>query len=427
MRALAARHDVLAIEVIDPRELELPDVGVLELIDTETGRRIEVQTASVKLRQRYAEAAAAQRAGDRARRCAARAPSTWCCAPTATGSSTSCSTSGTVAAGARGRAVVPMSFLAGWRLVCSCSSSSRSLVAYVIVQRQRRKYVVRFTNVDLLASVAPKRPGWRRHLAAALPAARAGAVGRRVRAAARGRRRCRARRATVMLAFDVSQSMAADDVKPTRLEAAQHAAVRFADILPPEVQARARRRSPGSASVRRAADSRTVRSCKAAVRNVELQQRTAIGEAIFASLGAIETIRIDGKERKVRRPRIVRDVGRLHQRRPAQRRGRRGRGEGEGAGVDDLVRHPGRHRRRAGRSGAVPADREALRKIADDTGGRFASAATEKDLRKTYEDLGSRLAEVTRRREVTPWFIGAALLFAFVAAGTSLVWTSRLP
>ena len=75
----------------------------------------------------------------------------------------------------------------------------------------------------------------------------------------------------------------------------------------------------------------------------------------------------------------------------------------------------------------VPADREALRKIADDTGGRFASAATEKDLRKTYEDLGSRLAEVTRRREVTPWFIGAALLFAFAAAGTSLVWTSRLP
>ena len=61
VRALSARHDVLAIEVIDPRELELPDVGVLELIDTETGRRIEVQTASAKLRQRYAEAAAAQR------------------------------------------------------------------------------------------------------------------------------------------------------------------------------------------------------------------------------------------------------------------------------------------------------------------------------------------------------------------------------
>ena len=76
VRALATRHDVLAIEVVDPRELELPDVGVLELIDTETGRRIEVQTASAKLRARYAEAAAAQRQATRGgaagRRC--RAP-----------------------------------------------------------------------------------------------------------------------------------------------------------------------------------------------------------------------------------------------------------------------------------------------------------------------------------------------------------------
>ena len=63
LRALTERHDVLAIDVIDPRELELPNVGVLTLIDTETGRRIEVQTASEKLRARYAEAAAAQRAG----------------------------------------------------------------------------------------------------------------------------------------------------------------------------------------------------------------------------------------------------------------------------------------------------------------------------------------------------------------------------
>ena len=62
VRKLAARHDVLAIEVVDPRELELPDVGVLELIDPETGRVHEVQTADRRLRRRYAEAASAQRA-----------------------------------------------------------------------------------------------------------------------------------------------------------------------------------------------------------------------------------------------------------------------------------------------------------------------------------------------------------------------------
>ena len=62
MRRLAVRHDVLAVEVIDPRELALADVGVLELVDPETGDRYEVQTSDPRLRERYAAAAAAQRA-----------------------------------------------------------------------------------------------------------------------------------------------------------------------------------------------------------------------------------------------------------------------------------------------------------------------------------------------------------------------------
>ncbi len=61
VRKLAVRHDVLAIEVVDPRELELPDVGVLTLADPETGALHEVQTADPALRRRYAEAAGAQR------------------------------------------------------------------------------------------------------------------------------------------------------------------------------------------------------------------------------------------------------------------------------------------------------------------------------------------------------------------------------
>jgi uncharacterized protein (DUF58 family) len=61
LRKLGVRHDVLAVEIVDPRELELPDVGVLLLADPETGRTHEVQTADPKLRARYAEAAAAQR------------------------------------------------------------------------------------------------------------------------------------------------------------------------------------------------------------------------------------------------------------------------------------------------------------------------------------------------------------------------------
>jgi uncharacterized protein (DUF58 family) len=60
LRRLAARHQVLAVHVTDPRERELPDVGLLTLVDPETGRRREVPTASRRLRERYAAAARRQ-------------------------------------------------------------------------------------------------------------------------------------------------------------------------------------------------------------------------------------------------------------------------------------------------------------------------------------------------------------------------------
>jgi uncharacterized protein (DUF58 family) len=62
LQRLAARHDVVVLEVVDPRELELPDVGYLVLMDPETGRRRDVFTGDPRLRERYATAAAAQRA-----------------------------------------------------------------------------------------------------------------------------------------------------------------------------------------------------------------------------------------------------------------------------------------------------------------------------------------------------------------------------
>ena len=63
LRVLARRHDVLVGEVVDPRELELPDVGVLRLVDPESGRMLEVSTRSRGLRERYAAAAAERRVG----------------------------------------------------------------------------------------------------------------------------------------------------------------------------------------------------------------------------------------------------------------------------------------------------------------------------------------------------------------------------
>ena len=61
VRRLASRHQVLAVEIVDPRELELPDVGLLTLVDPETGHRREVWTGRRGLRSRYAADAAAQR------------------------------------------------------------------------------------------------------------------------------------------------------------------------------------------------------------------------------------------------------------------------------------------------------------------------------------------------------------------------------
>jgi uncharacterized protein (DUF58 family) len=61
MRALAQRHEVIAVEVIDPREVDLPDVGLIAVVDPETGRRRMVDTARPDIRKRYAEVAARRR------------------------------------------------------------------------------------------------------------------------------------------------------------------------------------------------------------------------------------------------------------------------------------------------------------------------------------------------------------------------------
>ncbi|HWT26204.1 MAG TPA: hypothetical protein VN213_22035, partial [Solirubrobacteraceae bacterium] len=58
---LAARHDVLAVEIADPREAELPDAGHLVVEDPETGRRVEADTASAELRRRFAAGELARR------------------------------------------------------------------------------------------------------------------------------------------------------------------------------------------------------------------------------------------------------------------------------------------------------------------------------------------------------------------------------
>jgi uncharacterized protein (DUF58 family) len=61
LRGLSGRHELLAVEVVDPRELELPDVGDLTVVDPESGQTLEVPTGNAEFRRRFAEGAAEQR------------------------------------------------------------------------------------------------------------------------------------------------------------------------------------------------------------------------------------------------------------------------------------------------------------------------------------------------------------------------------
>ena len=129
-----------------------------------------------------------------------------------------------------------MSFLSPSRLLLLLVVAGL-LAAYVIVQRQRKPYAVRFTNVDLLASVAPRHASWRRHLAAGASLL---ALSLLVLAFARPVHSVGVPRetATVMLAVDVSRSMRADDVAPTRLRAAQRSVETFVEQVAAPVPAR---------------------------------------------------------------------------------------------------------------------------------------------------------------------------------------------
>lgn len=299
------------------------------------------------------------------------------------------------------------------------------LGVYVVLQMRRRSYPVRFTNIELLATVAPRRPGWRRHVPAAIYLL---ALATLIAGFARPARdeRVPRERATIIMAIDTSLSMQATDVRPSRIDAAKVAAGTFLDILPPRINVGLVAFN-GTAAVRvpPTIDRDAVRTM---IDSLQLGEATATGEAIYASLDAIASVPPDD-EGTAPPARIVlmtdgaRTVGRDENAAATAAREANVPVSTIAFGTDyGTIRIP-----EDPRVIPVPVDREAMRTIADETNGRFYSAASEQQLKEVYENIGSSVGYTTEQREITTWFVAGAVILLIGAGVFSLVWFSRLP
>jgi len=315
-----------------------------------------------------------------------------------------------------------MSFLAPGRLLLLTALLVLAGL-YVVLQLRRGRYAVRFTNLALLEKVAPVRPGWRRHAPAAAFLLMMGLF---VTGFARPATDVRVPReqATIMVAVDVSTSMEATDVEPSRIAAAKQAARAFVNSLPERFNVGLVAFSGGA--VVTVAPTTDRRAMLAGIDGLTLSPRTAIGEGVFTSLQAITNFGVQfGESAPPGRVVLLSDGTNTAGRSPAAAAERAAQarvpvstiayGTAEGVIYQN------------GTPVAVPVDGPALERLAQETGGRFYEAASGEELRQVYEDIGSSVGYRTERREIWAWFIGAGLILACVAAAGSLLWFSRIP
>jgi Ca-activated chloride channel family protein len=300
-------------------------------------------------------------------------------------------------------------------------------VAYVVLQRRRPRYALRFTEVELLASVVPRSVAWRRHLPAALLLLSLVAI---TAAFARPEADVRVPReqATVVVVLDTSLSMQATDVEPDRISAAKAAAARFVEELPERFQVGLVSFS-GSASVvvPPTQDHALVTS---AVRALELGPSTAIGEAVFAALEAVRTAGAAAGATADAEPPPARIVllsdGTNTVGRPVPEAAEAAREAGVPVSTIAYGTTNGVVQVR-GQLIPVPVDTATLQRLAAATGGTGFTAENAGELSEVYADIGSAVATVTERREVSGAVAGIALLLGLAAAAGSLAWGARLP
>jgi Ca-activated chloride channel family protein len=324
---------------------------------------------------------------------------------------------------------------------------------YLLAERRRMRYAVTFTNVDVLAGVIGGRQ-WKRYVAPLLflvaLAAAAGALARPEVSTLEPRDR-----ATVILVIDTSGSMLAEDVKPSRLGAAQEAVRRFLDRVPKRVQvglivfaAEPQVATPPTTDrdlVREAVD--TLGLFEAGGRG------TAIGDALAAAaelgqqaVGAgdrpqgqtIANVTVayrtvaDAEEKGTLGP-----VSILFLSDGAQTRGilspLDGAERARAAGIPVFTVALGTADGRLDRGGfggfgiPVPPDPVTLKAVSARTGGQFFEARSADALTSAYERLGSKLGRVPGEREISSILLVVAGVFLVGAAGASALWSARLP
>ncbi|NTY58997.1 VWA domain-containing protein [Mycolicibacterium sphagni] len=302
---------------------------------------------------------------------------------------------------------------------------------YVIVQYARQKRVLRFANMELLETVAPKRPNRWRHLSAILLIASLVLLTIAMAGPTHDVRIPR-NRAVVMLTIDVSQSMRATDVEPSRLAAAQEAAKQFADQLTPGINLGLIAYA-GTATVL-VSPTTNRDATKNAIDKLQLADRTATGEAIFTSLQAIATVgavigggdtpppaRIvlmsDGKETVPSNP--DNPKGAFTAARTAKDQGvpisTVSFGTPYGYVEINDQRQP------------VPVDDEMLKKIAELSGGNAYTASSLQQLKEVFTSLQDQIGYETIKGEASTGWLRLGALVLAVAALTALLINRRLP
>lgn len=295
-------------------------------------------------------------------------------------------------------------------------------IVYLLQLRRRSDYAVRFATLPMLERLAPKRPAWRRHVPAALLL-----VAFAVLAVAAARPQADVRvpreRATVMVAIDVSLSMKATDVDPSRISAAQDAARSFIDQLPDtfnvgvvEFAGTATVLAPPRPDHEAALD---------AVEALQLQEGTAIGEGVYSSLDQITALqRREGA--KVPGRIVLLSDGTTTMGRPNS--GAAQEAEKDGVPVSTIAYGTENGVVEVeGQQIPVPVDPPSLAQLADATNGTAYTADSASQLDQVYDDIGDSIGYRVAQRDVTPWAVAAGLLLAMLAAGLSLRWFARFP